>query len=327
MSIEIKNSNSIPARSDLLARVITTEEIANSPTDVDADYLSSQAFEAKEGQIIFTNGSNYSTALIGIGEDANASAEKFRQAGASLLRGIKNFKSITLDAGESNIAIDNKASVIQAFLEGAILGDYEFTALKSNPPKPVKRTITVLGSGSKIKSAIARAESITSGVNTAREFVKQPGGDLTPIVFARKATALAKENGLSVKVLDGPAIKKAKMGGILGVNRGSTQQPRFVQLTYKPNKSNGKHIILVGKGITFDAGGLSIKTAQGMATMKCDMGGAASVVGTIMALALNKTKTKNNIKEHFSNMRNIKYDKISDTDRVGGDFFYFLPCP
>ena len=89
MSIEIKNSNSIPARSDLLARVITTEEIANSPTDVDADYLSSQAFEAKEGQIIFTNGSNYSTALIGIGEDANASAEKFRQAGASLLRGIK----------------------------------------------------------------------------------------------------------------------------------------------------------------------------------------------------------------------------------------------
>ena len=172
MSIEIKNSNSIPARSDLLARVITTEEIANNPTDVDADYLSSQAFEAKEGQIIFTNGSNYSTALIGIGEDANASTEKFRQAGASFLRGIKNFKSITLDAGESNIAKDNKASVIQAFLEGAILGDYEFTALKSKPPKPVKRTITVLGSGSKIKSAIARAESISSGVNTASRFRK-----------------------------------------------------------------------------------------------------------------------------------------------------------
>ena len=193
MSIEIKNSNSIPARSDLLARVITTEEIANKPNDVDADYLSSQAFEAKEGQIIFMKGSNYSTALIGIGEDANASTEKFRQAGASLLRGIKNFKSITVDAGESNIAKENKAPVIQAFLEGAILGDYEFTALKSNPPKPVKRTITVLGSGSKIKSAIARAESISSGVNTARDFVNLPGGDLTPIVFARKATALAKE--------------------------------------------------------------------------------------------------------------------------------------
>mgnify|MGYP003315712340 FL=1 len=75
MSIEIKNSNSIPARSDLLARVITTEEIANNPTNVDADYLSSQAFEAKEGQVIFTNGSAYSTSLIGLGEDANVSTE------------------------------------------------------------------------------------------------------------------------------------------------------------------------------------------------------------------------------------------------------------
>ena len=284
MSIEIKNSTSIPARSDLLARVVTTEEIANHPSDLDTDYLSSQAFEAKEGQVIFTNGSDYSTALIGLGEDANVSTEKFRQAGASLLRGIKNFKSITFDVGESSIAKESKAAAIQAFLEGALLGDYEFTALKSKPPKPVKRTITILGSGSGIKSAIARAESISRGVNTARDFVNLPGGDLTPVVFARKATALAKENGLSVKVLDGPAIKKAKMGGILGVNRGSTQQPRFVQLTYKPNKSNGKHIILVGKGITFDAGGLSIKTAQGMSTMKCDMGGAAAVLGAMIAI-------------------------------------------
>jgi len=82
------------------------------------------------------------------------------------------------------------------------------------------------------------------------------------------------------------------MGGILGVNRGSTQQPRFVQLTYKPNKSNGKHIILVGKGITFDAGGLSIKTAQGMATMKCDMGGAAAVLGAMIAIGQIAPNTK-----------------------------------
>ena len=90
---------------------------------------------------------------------------------------------------------------------------------------------------------------------------------------------------LSVKVLDGPAIKKAKMGGILGVNRGSTQQPRFVQLTYRPQKSSGKHIVLVGKGVTFDAGGLSIKSAVGMSTMKCDMGGAAAVLGAMSALS------------------------------------------
>ena len=122
-------------------------------------------------------------------------------------------------------------------------------------------------------------------MNTARDFVNLPGGDLTPVVFARKASALAKENGMSVKVLDGLAIKKAKMGGILGVNRGSTQQPRFVQLAYKPQKSSTKHIVLVGKGVTFDAGGLSIKTAVGMSTMKCDMGGAAAVLGSMLATA------------------------------------------
>ncbi len=75
------------------------------------------------------------------------------------------------------------------------------------------------------------------------------------------------------------------MGGLLGVNRGSTQQPRFVQISYRPTKPSKKHLALVGKGITFDAGGLSIKTSQGMATMKCDMAGAAAVLGTMSALA------------------------------------------
>ena len=116
----------------------------------------------------------------------------------------------------------------------------------------------------KMKQAINRAESIAFGVNLARDMVNLPGGDLTPVAFARKASSIAKEIKLAIKILDGAAIKKAKMGGILGVNRGSTQQPRFVQLTYKPLKPSGKHIVLVGKGVTFDAGGLSIKTAQGM---------------------------------------------------------------
>ena len=145
--------------------------------------------------------------------------------------------------------------------------------------------MAILGSGAGMRNAIEKAKNIAFGVNFARDLVNLPGGDLTPVAFARKASQIAKEKMLSVKVLDGPAIKKAKMGGILGVNRGSTQQPRFVQLTYRPQKPSGKHIVLVGKGVTFDAGGLSIKSAVGMSTMKCDMGGAAAVLGAMSALS------------------------------------------
>tara|TARA_B100000700_G_scaffold266933_1_gene306409 strand:- start:98 stop:1093 length:996 start_codon:yes stop_codon:yes gene_type:complete len=135
-----------------------------------------------------------------------------------------------------------------------------------------------------MSKGVERARAISRGVNLARNLVNRPGGDLTPTAFARVASKTSKEHGLSIKILGLPEIKKAKMGGLLGVNRGSTQQPRFVQITYRPSKPSKKHVALVGKGITFDAGGLSIKTSQGMSTMKCDMGGAAAVLGTMSAL-------------------------------------------
>ena len=136
-----------------------------------------------------------------------------------------------------------------------------------------------------MSKGVERARTTSRGVNLARNLVNRPGGDLTPAAFARVASKTAKEHGLSIKILGLSEIKKAKMGGLLGVNRGSTQQPRFVQIAYRPSKPSKKHVALVGKGITFDAGGLSIKTSQGMSTMKCDMGGAAAVLGTMSALA------------------------------------------
>jgi leucyl aminopeptidase len=118
----------------------------------------------------------------------------------------------------------------------------------------------------------------------ARDLVNEPGGTLTAPAFARRITAMAKKAGLQAKVMDLAAIKRAKLGGLLGVNRGSTNQPRFVELTYSPKGRPDATLAFVGKGITFDAGGLSIKTSQGMMTMKCDMGGAAAVVGAMSAL-------------------------------------------
>ncbi|MDP9388486.1 MAG: leucyl aminopeptidase, partial [Actinomycetota bacterium] len=118
----------------------------------------------------------------------------------------------------------------------------------------------------------------------ARDLVNEPAGALTPAALAERARAVAEQEGLSVTVLDEVAIAEHRLGGLLGVAAGSEQPPRLVELVYDPPEAEAATVVLVGKGITFDSGGLSIKTAEGMMTMKTDMSGAAAVLGAMSAL-------------------------------------------
>ena len=127
--------------------------------------------------------------------------------------------------------------------------------------------------GSACRDQLALGARIGGGVALARDLVNTPGGDLTPEKLADAAVEIAEREGFAVSVLDQAGIVEAGLGGLLGVNRGSTQPARFIQVTYTPPGARGA-LALVGKGITFDSGGLSIKTAAGMTTMKDDMGGA-----------------------------------------------------
>ncbi|MCC6434135.1 MAG: leucyl aminopeptidase, partial [Acidimicrobiales bacterium] len=122
-------------------------------------------------------------------------------------------------------------------------------------------------------------------VAVARDLVNEPGGSLTPTRFARKASKAAKKHGFDAKVHKRGAIEELGMGGLLGVNRGSAQPPRFVELRYRPAGRSRGTVALIGKGITFDSGGLSLKTGAGMMTMKCDMAGAAAVLGAFIAIS------------------------------------------
>ncbi len=130
----------------------------------------------------------------------------------------------------------------------------------------------------------ARGARVAEAVNAARDLVNEPGGSLTPPVLADRAVALGEANGVTVDVMDKAAIEAAGFGGLLGVNRGSLHEPRFIRMTHAPDGATG-HVVLVGKGITFDAGGLSIKTADGMIGMNGDMGGGAAVIATMSAVA------------------------------------------
>jgi len=141
------------------------------------------------------------------------------------------------------------------------------------------------------KKAWSEREAIADGVVIARDLVNEPANILYPVEFARRASTLRKA-GVAVDILDEKALQKLGMRALLGVGQGSEQSPRFLKLTYSPRGAQGKSLALVGKGVVFDSGGLSLKTAGGMETMKTDMSGAAAVIGAMSALQALGVKTR-----------------------------------
>jgi leucyl aminopeptidase len=179
---------------------------------------------------------------------------------------------------------------LEAAIEGLILGAYRFSDFRSEKTAPKDKglrevTALVADTKGKTKAEAERATSIATAVATARDFVNTPPSHLYPDEFAKRAKALGEQAGLDVEVLDDKALEKAGYGGVIGVGKGSSRPPRLVRLSHKGAKRKGKRVALVGKGITFDTGGISIKPAANMHHMTSDMGGAAAVIATVVLAA------------------------------------------
>ncbi|WP_137989786.1 leucyl aminopeptidase [Streptomyces vilmorinianum] len=179
----------------------------------------------------------------------------------------------------------------EAIAEGALLGAYTFTAYQdSKNGKDAKKPlaeVALLGGKPRdkaFKAAAERAQALTEEINRARDLINMPPNDLTPATFAAQAQAAGKEHGLKVQVLDEKALAKGGFGGILGVGNGSENPPRLVRIAYTHPEAE-KTLALVGKGITYDSGGISLKPAGHNETMKCDMSGAAAVFAAVVAAA------------------------------------------
>ncbi|WP_405781372.1 leucyl aminopeptidase [Streptomyces sp. NBC_00859] len=181
------------------------------------------------------------------------------------------------------------AEDVQAIGEGALLGSYAFTAFQA-VPKNAKGPLgeaTLLGAKPRDKAhkaAVERAVTVAEEINRARDLVNTPPNELNPASFAAAATAAGKQHGIKVQVLDEKALAKGGYGGILGVGVGSEAPPRLVKLSYTHSKAE-KSLAFVGKGITYDSGGISLKPAGHNETMKCDMAGAAAVFAAVVAAA------------------------------------------
>ncbi|MFI9234804.1 leucyl aminopeptidase [Streptomyces sp. NPDC053079] len=185
------------------------------------------------------------------------------------------------------------AESVAAIGEGALMGAYAFTAYRGDgaakkdaKSAPLAEAV-ILGAKPRdkaFKAAAERAAAVAAEVNRARDLINMPSNDLDPKSFAAKAQAAAKEFGLKVEVLDEKALLKGGYGGLMGVGQGSATPPRLVRLAYTHPKAE-KTLALVGKGITYDSGGISLKPAGHNETMKCDMAGAAAVFAAVVAVA------------------------------------------
>jgi leucyl aminopeptidase len=214
------------------------------------------------------------------------SAEAVRRAAGAASRALSGRGSVvTLLAAVGGTP---DAERLHAVGEGSLLGAYEFTAYKSDlpadrPVPPVSFTVVVPDAG-EAERPLKRVRAVADAVTLVRDLVNTPPNDLYPAELAQRGAAAGKKAGLSAEILDERQLAEGGFGGILAVGNGSVRKPRLLRLTYSGKKARTK-VALVGKGITFDSGGISIKPAPHMENMKSDMAGAAAVIATVCLVA------------------------------------------
>ena len=219
--------------------------------------------------------------LTGVGPaDGVVPPEALRRAAGAAVRSLAGTADVVLA-----LPADDAAQV-GAVAEGALLGAYRFDHYKTSDPAPVARLelASPVARDKDAKAALARAQAIGDGVRATRDLVNASPNHLYPESFAEEARAAARGTKVKVTVLDEAELAAGGYGGILGVGQGSARPPRLVKVAYSPARAKA-HYALVGKGITFDSGGLSLKPAKGMENMKDDMAGAATVLHTVLAAA------------------------------------------
>lgn len=224
--------------------------------------------------------------ILAVGlEDADVTPDRLRRAAGSALRAVLGLEGA--DAWSVAVSLETgDPELVKATAEGALLGAYQFVPISAtSTSEPVSGiTVVVPSTSGLVKSAAAAAIANAAAVCSARDWVNTPPNLLYPEAFAEAARGHVRDTRITVEVLDQKALERGGYGGILAVGGGSARGPRLVRLAYAPRGAK-RHLALIGKGITFDSGGLDLKPAGQMAGMKCDMSGAAAVIAAMRAIA------------------------------------------
>ena len=292
----------IKSQAIILALFQDQKELTGTPLLIDqagngliTELINNGDFAAKPSQIsvVYTRGAipAQRIALVGLGKKSAVNLEIIRTAFAKIMQYLRNINvQEAATSPELNLLPEEKDKTVQAIVEGALLGLYQYTPYKTVGREDIKEmeqlNIVVEGKEySFIESAVKKAQIITGAVYFARDLVSAPSNEMTPSVMAQKAGQIARRKNVTGKVLDKAKIKLLGMNSLLGVAAGSNEEPKFIILEYSGGSKSAAPIVLVGKGLTFDSGGICIKPAEKMDEMKSDMAGGAAVMGAVMAAA------------------------------------------
>ena len=303
----IAASDSLPRNVDVLVVGFGADGAVAVPADLDAEYvrrLGRSVTEVARGvgaksspdhtRTLPALGDGPRVLVVGLGDGDPTPEDLRRAAGAGVRAAVGD-----VEAGAVSVVLSfgaDEPETIAAVAEGALLGSYRFAPVTAQESERagVDAITLLVGTGvpgSATTAVLKRARTVAQAVVVARDWVNQPPNLLYPDSFAEQVRGAVRSSTVAVEVLDEKALAKGGYGGILAVGSGSSRPPRLVRLSYAPRGATA-HLALVGKGITFDSGGLDIKPADGMYTMKCDMAGAAAVFAATWAIATLKLKVK-----------------------------------
>ena len=290
MSLSFPLSPETPADVTVLGVPVFAGRVvpAGAEVELDGGWLAGRRFEGKLGETLPVPADDGSTIVaVGMGDPAELTTEGVRRAAASLVRAAGHDAAVaTTLLAAATVAGLEPAAAATALAEGASLATYRFVRYKGEPRPSRLERLVVVGSGNGVGAALERGARVAAAVALARDLVNEPAGTLTPSRLAEVAAEVASDRGLALTVWDEAAIAREGLGGLAGVARGSDEPPRLIRLEHTPGGATQRaRVALVGKGITFDSGGLSIKTAEGMESMKTDMSGAAAVLATMSAVS------------------------------------------
>lgn len=296
MVINVKIARTNPKHVDVVGVPVGVSGAVPRSLGLSRAALAAHGFEGKAGQsLVLPAASGPTHIAVGVGDVDALTPQLVRTAAATLVRAAGKRASLATNLADLALAGFDAAAAAQAVVEGASLAAYRYVGLKTDPPSGGLQELTLVVGENRIAGATlgAKRGTVTSAAaSLARDLANTPPTHLTARQLADRAVEVGAASGLGVEVFNRDQLTAMGCGGIVGVNKGSTEPPRMVRLTYSPKNAKG-HLVLVGKGVMYDSGGLSLKPSDAShAKMKMDMSGAAAVLSAMSALKALKCRTE-----------------------------------
>ncbi len=292
MTVTVQIARTTPRTAETIGVPVAASGTVPRSLGLNRSSLAAHGFDGKPGQTLVVPSATGPTHIaVGIG-DVRPSASTLRNAAAAMVRAAGT--RATLATSLADIEGIDAATAAQAIVEGALLAAYRYNGLKSEPAPSGLRDLTLVVGDRRAAAArlgADRGSATSAAARLARDLANTPPAHLTARMISDRAVEIAAASGLGVEVFNKDHLAAMGCGGMIGVNKGSTEPPRVVRLTYSPRNPRG-HLVLVGKGVMYDSGGISLKPSDGMhALMKMDMSGAAAVLAAMSTLKALKCKS------------------------------------